>query len=115
MNYQAMYILDTIRKMLTKLLTNCLSDILSLHQVLKGLNFCGLKGEDTTIPLHVINDVIEHAKEKQLELWIATQDMQKAYDSVSLTSLQLSLERLDMPENLINWIIDLFRDRHIKA
>jgi hypothetical protein len=59
--------------------------------------------------------VIEHAKEKKLELWIATQDMQKAYDSVSLTSLQLSLERLDMPRNFINWIIDLFRNRHINA
>src|SRR3954468_4682513 len=41
--------------------------------------------------------------------------MQKAYDSVSLTSLQLSLKRLDMPGNLISWIIDLFRDRHVNA
>ena len=57
------------------------------HSVLKRLNFCELKGKGTSIPLHVINSLMEDAKEQKKELWIATQDMSKAYDSISLQGL----------------------------
>jgi hypothetical protein len=39
----------------------------------------------------------------------------KAYDSVSLESLQLALRRLDASEKFIKWIIDLFKDRQMNV
>ncbi|RGB29197.1 hypothetical protein C1646_766911 [Rhizophagus diaphanus] len=84
-------LLDNIRKSVTKLLTNRLSTVLTNNKVLHRLNFCGLKGEDTAIPLRLMNDIIENARENGRELWVVIQDMMKAYDSVSLESLQLAL------------------------
>ncbi|CAB4416101.1 unnamed protein product [Rhizophagus irregularis] len=114
-NTRPIALLDNIRKSVTKLLTNRLSTILTNNKVLRRLNFCGLKGEDTAIPLRLINDIIEDAREKGRELWVVTQDMMKAYDSVSLESLQIALRRLDIPEKFILWIIGLFKNRQMSV
>ncbi|CAB4429006.1 unnamed protein product [Rhizophagus irregularis] len=60
-NTRPIALLDNIRKSVTKLLTNRLSTILTNNKVLCGLNFCGLKGKDTAIPLRLMNDIIEDA------------------------------------------------------
>ncbi|CAB5357946.1 unnamed protein product [Rhizophagus irregularis] len=39
----------------------------------------------------------------------------KAYDSVSLESLQLALRRLDIPEKFVIWITGLFKNRQINV
>ena len=114
-NTRPIALLDNIRKSVTKLLTNRLSTILTNNKVLRGLNFCGLKGEDTAIPLRLMNDIIEDARENGRELWVVTQDMMKAYDSVSLESLQLALRRLDIPEKFILWITGLFKNRQMSV
>ncbi|EXX71986.1 hypothetical protein RirG_073630 [Rhizophagus irregularis DAOM 197198w] len=62
-----------------------------------------------------MNDIIEDARENGKKLWMVTQDMMKAYDSVSLESLQLALRRLDIPEKFILWITGLFKDRQISV
>ncbi|EXX74037.1 hypothetical protein RirG_054790 [Rhizophagus irregularis DAOM 197198w] len=108
-------LLDNIRKSVTKLLTNRLSTILTNNKVLRRLNCCGLKGEDTAIPLRLINDIIEDARENGQELWVVIQDMIKAYNSVSLESLQLALRRLDIPEKFILWITGLFKNRQMSV
>ncbi|GBC36358.2 ribonuclease HI, putative [Rhizophagus irregularis DAOM 181602=DAOM 197198] len=114
-NTRPIALLDNIRKSVTKLLTNRLSTILTNNKVLRGLNFCGLKGEDTAIPLRLMNDIIEDARENGRELWMVTQDMMKAYDSVSLESLQLALRKLDIPEKFILWITELFKNRQMSV
>src|SRR6266498_3329760 len=107
-NTRLIALLDTLRKVTTKLLTNRLSRLLKSTNVLKGLNFCGLKEEGTSDPLQIMNNLMEDAREHNKELWIATQDMRKAYDSVSLKSLKLALLRIDLPAPFVNWISDLF-------
>src|SRR5438094_615820 len=62
-NTRPIALLDTIRKVTTKLLTNRLSKLLTSTKVLKGLNFCGLKEEGTSDPLQIINNLIEDARE----------------------------------------------------
>ncbi|CAB4437194.1 unnamed protein product [Rhizophagus irregularis] len=114
-NTRPIALLDNIRKCVTKVLTNRLSAILTSNKVLRGLNFCGLKGEDTAIPLRLMNDIIEDARENGRELWVVTQDMMKAYDSVSLESLQLALRRLDIPEKFVIWITGLFKNRQMNV
>jgi len=90
-NTRPIALLDTIRKATTKIFTNRLSSLLSRHHILKGYNFCGLKNEDTSIPLYTLNNIIEDARETGKELWLTTQDMWKAYDSISLEGLKLAM------------------------
>src|SRR6266480_3571206 len=87
-------LLECIRKLCTKVMTRRLADICASHEILKGPNFMGLRGESTKIPLHTLANVIEDAKEKKKELWIAFQDMAKAFDSIGMTPLRKSLQRL---------------------
>lgn len=81
------------------------------NKILRRLNFCDLKKEDIAIPLRLINDIIEDARENEKKLWMVTQDMMKTYDLISLESLQIALRKLNVPEKSIIWITDLFKNR----
>jgi hypothetical protein len=45
------------------------------------------------------------------ELWILSQDISKAFDSIDLRMLRLCFNRLKFPSNLSNFIISLFTSR----
>jgi len=62
----------------------------------------------TEEPVHVINMLIEDAKESNKELWLVFQDMKKAFDSVSLTALRAAMKRIKLPEITIKIILNLF-------
>src|ERR1051325_4370347 len=102
------------RKIMVKLFTNRLSHLCSTHKVLRGYNFAALKGSSTSTPIHTINNVLEDAREHNKEIWIAFQDMAKAFDSVGLLPLRRALQRIKIPEPAINFILDLFDQRNIK-
>ena len=57
---------------------------------------------------------MEEAKEKNKELWILLQDMKKAFDSVSLESLELALQRVKIPKKTIEYILNLFHKRQLR-
>jgi len=57
---------------------------------------------------------MEEAIENGQEIWLIFQDMAKAFDSVGLTPLKKSLERIKMPDNINRFIIDLFNDRQMR-
>ena len=93
-------LIECARKIVTKIVGNRLSNIISKHHILKGPNFAGLKNEDTSIPIHVVNGIMEEAKEKKSVLWLIMQDMAKAYDSISLVSLKKALNRIKIPKTI---------------
>src|SRR4030095_4604069 len=93
-NTRPIALLDTTRKLITKVLTNRISIALAKNNILKGNNFCGLKNEETLTPLTTLQNIIEDARAHNKELWAITQDMKKAYDSISLDSLKLAFERI---------------------
>src|ERR1043165_4834600 len=78
-------------KIVTKIVGNRMSQIISKHNILHGPNYAGLKNEDTSTPIHIINGLMEEAKENKDELWLIFQDMAKAYDSIGLTPLTYAL------------------------
>ena len=78
------------------------------NEILKGPNFAGLPGCSTENPIHIMNMLMEDAKEKGKEMWILFQDMRKAYDSVSLEMLQLALRRIKVPEKTIGFVLSMF-------
>ena len=97
------------------MVTKRLSHILSANHILTGHNFCGLKEESTVTPLNILNNVMEDAKEHHKELWILTQDMAKAYDSISMEDLRMSLNQIGIPTIFTNWIIDLFEGQSMQV
>src|SRR5260364_386276 len=79
------------------------------------MNFAGLPGNSTEEPVHLLNILIEEAASKKQELWLLFQDMKKAFDSVSLIMLKLSLERIKVPSTIIRFIINIFENRKVKV
>ena len=108
-------LLETFRKLVVRIVQKKLSKVFVEKQILKGTNFTGLPSESTIAPIHVLNNVIEDAIQKEKELWIAFQDMRKAFDSVSIYALELSMRRIRLPESLITFIKQLYRDREIRV
>ena len=67
------------------------------HNILRGPNFGGLLGGYTKTPIHTLHNAIEDAKSNKKPLWIAFQDMSKAFDSVGMIPLRHALSRIRLP------------------
>ncbi len=63
-------LLDTLRKVVMKIITNRLSKIITKHSVLKGNNFTGIPGGLTELLIKIMNMIIEDAKEHNKPVWI---------------------------------------------
>ncbi|KAG9298700.1 hypothetical protein G9A89_012768 [Geosiphon pyriformis] len=79
-----------------QILTARISKACELHNVLKGYNTSVLKNTSIAVPIHVINTVVEHAREFGNEAWFTFQNMKKAYDSVRWKSIKAALKRIKM-------------------
>ncbi|CAB4437106.1 unnamed protein product [Rhizophagus irregularis] len=112
-NTRPITLLETARKLLVKIINNRLSNILSTHCVLQGNNFAGLPGSSVNIPINVLDGIIKSHRLSQSsqELWILSQDISKAFDSINLRMLYLAFDRLRFPKNLSKFIISLFTNR----
>ena len=62
--------LETIRKLFTKILNNRLTKIFTTQEILSPLNFAGLPESNTQQPIHILNNIIEDARENNQEAWI---------------------------------------------
>ena len=104
-------LLDAGRKIFTKIITDRLAKIITAHPILSELNWAALPGNSTQDPIHILNNIIEDAKEKKQQAWILSQDMSKAFDSVNIERLCLALKRIKIPTGIINILTSLFKDR----
>ncbi|CAB5212613.1 unnamed protein product [Rhizophagus irregularis] len=114
-NVRSIALLDTFRKILTKTLSMRLDIIFSTNNdTLCPQNYCGLPGDSTSTPIHVLNNIIEYAKTNNKQLWIMFQDISKAFDSISITGLDLALRRLALPDRLVDLVIEIFNGRNAR-
>ncbi|GBC53451.2 RNA-directed DNA polymerase from mobile element jockey-like [Rhizophagus irregularis DAOM 181602=DAOM 197198] len=116
-NTRPITLLETVRKCVVKVVTTRLSKILADNQVLQGGNFAGLPGGSTDIPIKMLDAIIHQRrfdKSDDQELWVVSQNISKAFDSIDLNMLRLALIRLHIPSLLIKFIINLFTRRNNK-
>ena len=85
-------LVEHIHKLYTKVLTNRLNSVFSQHPILSPYNYVALPGNSTSIPIHILNNLIEDANCNHKEIWLLSQDMSKAYDSVNFTLFKHSLD-----------------------
>ncbi|KAG9296647.1 hypothetical protein G9A89_002918 [Geosiphon pyriformis] len=90
-NIRPIALIETAKKILSKVLSNRISLACSVSDVLCGDNFLVLKGTSTQTPIFTVGSIIEDAFEKNRELWLVLQNMQKAYDSTNRVMTNFSL------------------------
>ncbi|EXX77880.1 hypothetical protein RirG_019900 [Rhizophagus irregularis DAOM 197198w] len=85
-NTRPITLLETAWKLLVKIINNRLFSIFSSHHVLQGNNFAGLPGSSVNTPINVLDGIIKSHRLSQSsqELWILSQDISKAFDSIDL-------------------------------
>ncbi|GBC12847.1 reverse transcriptase family protein [Rhizophagus irregularis DAOM 181602=DAOM 197198] len=96
-NTRPITLLETVQKCVVKVVTNRLSNILADNKVLQGGNFAGLPGGSTDVPIKMLDAIIhqhKHDSTDDQELWIVSQDISKAFDSMDLNMLKLALDRV---------------------
>jgi hypothetical protein len=105
-------LLEIPRKILMKVLTNRLSNKLTnRYDILKDHNYAGLPGKSTQEPIHILNAIMEDARESKKELWILMQDMSKAYDLVNRDNLAKALKRIKLPDKFVDFISNSLNNR----
>src|SRR6185436_5812266 len=114
-NIRPIALIETFRKVVTKVVTKRLAKVFIEKEILKGPNYAGLPGNSTEQPIHILNMIMEETQEKNKELWILLQDMKKAFDSVPLESLEWALKRIKVLQKTREYIINLFDKRQLKV
>src|SRR5205814_384643 len=112
---QLIMLLETFRKLVVRIIQKRLCKVIVQKKILKSANFTGLPEESTIAPIHILNNIIEDAIQKNNELWIAFQDMRKVFNSVSMTALELAMKRIRFPKKLIIFIKHLYKDHEIRV
>ena len=114
-NIRPIILLEAFWKTVVRIITQRLDYILIKHRVLEGPNFARLSDDSTSSPIHIMNNLLEDARQKDKEVWILFQDMKKAFDSVSLTMMEKALKRIKIPDLTTKFLLNLYNKRKIKV
>ncbi|EXX53657.1 hypothetical protein RirG_241980 [Rhizophagus irregularis DAOM 197198w] len=111
-NTRPITLLETPRKLMVSVFSRRLNETLAKYNILQFNNRAGVLGQSCLEPLFQIQHLIEHARIYKNPLWIAIQDLSKAYDRVDIALLRLALQRIKIPAKIITFIINLFSNRY---
>lgn len=104
-------LLEAIKKIFTKIMTQRLTKVLTNHPILSEHNWAALPKLSTREPIRIVNSVIENANQYNKECWMVFQDMSKAYDNVNINMLTHALRRIKVPEMFIEMVKENFENR----
>src|SRR5438046_7098284 len=108
-------LIETARKLMIKIITNRLSKILTENKILEKSNYAALLNNSTFEPLKIVQGIIEDANKYKKEAWILLMDISKAYDSVSSIMLEKCLNRIKLPKNFIELVMEISLNRFNKV
>ena len=105
-------LLETPRKILEQLINKRIRKVLQENpNILQGGNYGFVPGDGIDGALTTIREVIQDAQEEDRELWVAQQDIRRAYDTVSWPSLEASLVRVGMDPVIIALLHNMWQSR----
>src|SRR6185436_14949138 len=110
-NTRPITLIDTTRKVMTRIMYNRIANILVKYKVLLGGNYAGLPGGSCDPPIAALEAIIRDAHHFEKPLFIFQQDISKAFDSIDTNMLRLALQRLRIPNRFIDLTLDLFTNR----
>ena len=101
-------LIEHIQKIFTKILTAWLNLILLWNDLLDPANNVALLLISTLQPIQHITHFREDAHINKKKLWILSQDMSKAYNTVYILLLQKALHWINTPPQFTNLISNIF-------
>ena len=104
-------LLESTRKVLSTILTRRLQGAIEQHQVLRGLNLGFRANRQAADLAFAIQGLCEASRTAGKALELLSLDVRRAYDSVSLTTLQHSLRRIRVPEAYIRMLTNIHTSR----
>lgn len=107
-NWRPITLLTVDYKILSKILTNRLSKVMS--KIIDGDQTCGVKGRSSSMNLQLIRDVIYWVTDRGLQLGILSLDQEKAFDRVNHEFCFEILKRFNLGERFIKWIRTLYKN-----
>ena len=63
-------LLEAFRKTVIRIITQRLDNIFVKHNILEDPNYGSLSGNSTLGPIHIMNNILEDARQKNKEVWI---------------------------------------------
>ncbi|KAG9297174.1 hypothetical protein G9A89_019455 [Geosiphon pyriformis] len=111
MNTQSIVLIETARKILSKILSDRILSACSKFGILHDDNFSVLKGTSTQSPVFAVGSVVKNALEKNQELWLVLQNMSKAYNSVGWYYLEASLKHIKICSRFISFFSGIHNNR----
>ena len=107
-NYRPISLASSIMKVFMSLLKNKCYKELDAHQRPEQAGF--RKGYSTTDHLQAINQLVEKAREFNLELALMFVDYNKAFDSLYHRKIWEALAIQDIPEGVIRFLESLYKN-----
>ncbi|KAG9303458.1 hypothetical protein G9A89_013785 [Geosiphon pyriformis] len=111
MNIRPIALIETARKILSKILSDRILSACSKFGVLRGDNFSVLKGTSTQSSVFTVSSIVENALEKNREFCLVLQNISKTYDSVGWYHLEVNLKRIKMCSRFISFFSGIHNDR----
>ncbi|CAI5483135.1 unnamed protein product [Closterium sp. Yama58-4] len=107
-NYRPITLLSFTYKVIARVVADRMKRV--LHEVISPEQYGFLPGRRLSDVVGLVADVIEAAKNKDLDLYLLLVNFKKAFDSVSRNFLFTVLERMGFPSRLVDWVRGLHKD-----
>jgi ribonuclease HI/exonuclease III len=104
-------LLETSRKVLSAVLTRRLRQVIEQRQVLRGFNLGFRANRQAQDLAFSIQGMCEASRVAEKPIDMLSLDVRRAYDSVSLSTLQHSLRRIRVPEGYIRMLSTIHTSR----
>jgi ribonuclease HI/exonuclease III len=104
-------LLESMRKLFFRILADRITTCAQTHDVLRGnqVGFTpGMQGQDA---IALIRATIDYANREKRLLFVVSFDIRRAFDSVSRTSLLASMRRIKLPQELLDILDFIQRER----